>query len=232
MQGLFVTGTDTGVGKTWITCFIAAELRRSGLRMGTYKPVCSGAEYSADLRDWTWPDVDALHAAVGDDLSRNIICPQRFYAPLAPPVAAKQEGRQVDSKLLRTGAHAWEDRADVLLVEGIGGWKSPLTETETVADLATDLGYPVLIVSPQRLGTISHTLLVMESVRAHGLRCAGVVMNELSPKRDGSESTNPDEIQRFGDVPVWGVMPFGGTGELRRNGSPVTVNWLSLVKTQ
>ena len=138
----------------------------------------------------------------------DAVCPQRFRAPLAPPVAARQEGRTVDSELLRRGADWWRDRADVLVVDGAGGLLSPLTQTESVADLARDLGFPLILVARPGLGTINHTLLTVQVLRAAKVRVAGVVINQYPTDLVGpAEETNPRAIQRWGDVPVLCVVP-------------------------
>ena len=127
--GLFVTGTDTGVGKTHVAALIARQLVAVGVRVGVYKPVCSGAILNANGHA-RWDDIDRLRDAVRDiwpdsDLTDDAICPQRFVAPLAPPLAARAEGRVVDVGQLRRGTDAWSDRAELLIVEGAGGLLSP-----------------------------------------------------------------------------------------------------------
>lgn len=215
MQGLFVTGTNTGVGKTYVTCGIVRELLRRGVNVGAYKPVCSGSEPvegpgargqgadegtgSGPLRRQTsrmgspesvrrptslqragpLPATDADHLA--DALDRRFpterICPQRFSAALAPPAAARREGRCVDRELLFAGLKWWEETVDVLLVEGVGGWLSPIADGTTVADFAAGIGFPVLIVAGVELGAVSHTLLTVESITRRGLPIAGIVAN-------------------------------------------------------
>ncbi|MEX1098081.1 MAG: dethiobiotin synthase [Planctomycetales bacterium] len=226
--GLFVTGTDTGVGKTYLTALVVRALREAGVRVGACKPACSGA--ATDAAGMTrWEDIAALSDALGGEFSDELICPQRFLAPLAPPVAARVEGKSVDARLLRDCVARWGERVDVLLVEGVGGLLCPLTERETVADLAADLGYPLVIVGRLGLGTINHTLLTVEAARARTLPIAGIVLSETAPPpRHGTapsaEETNPAEIAARTDVPVLGVVLYGGR-ELRRQGAPVRMDW-------
>jgi len=246
-KALLITGTDTNVGKTWVTCLIARQLMACGLRVAAYKPVCSGAiitstRESSETITGTmagispvnshviWEDIERLKAAIGEEWSEEIICPQRFLAPLAPPIAAKQEGRTVDFLRMLSGAYQFPG-ADVLLIEGAGGWLSPLTEQFTVADVAAKLRAPVLIVARAGLGTINHTLLTIESIRHRGLEIAGVVLNEPRPTdRDASTATNAEEIERRSGVPVFGVLPHGDDPSLLRAGIPVTMNWMLLAK--
>ena len=232
-RGLFITGTDTGVGKTHVTCLIARQLIAAGVETAAYKPVCSGGEKkhaatSHGMNDVEWDDIIRLSAATGGKWSDETICPQRFLAPLAPPIAAKMEGRIVDFPLLVTGSHKFPG-AEVILVEGAGGWLSPLTESATVADLALALTLPILIVARAGLGTINHTLLTIESVRARGLPIAGVVLNEVVPAGDDiSYRTNGDEIHARGSVPVFGIVPHGTKFDLHQGGRSVTIYWQSL----
>ena len=232
-RGLFITGTDTGVGKTHVTCLIARQLIAAGVEVAAYKPVCSGgvkklSVISTGTNDVEWEDIVRLSAATHGKWSDETICPQRFFAPLAPPIAAKMEGRTVDFQLLVDGSRKFPG-AEVLLVEGAGGWLSPLTESTTVADLAQALKLPILIVARAGLGTINHTLLTIESVRARGLPIAGIVLNEVFPAGDDvSYRTNGDEIQARGGVPVFGIVPHGAKFDLHQGGQTVTIYWQSL----
>lgn len=201
MRGLFITGTDTGVGKTFVACAIAQVLRSQGRRVGAYKPVCSGSRCDAQGGE-VWDDVESLLSAVGGGFSTAMICPQCFSAPLAAPVAARMQGEAVDAARLRQGVDAWRGVAEILLVEGAGGWLSPITDEETVADLAHDLGFPVLIVAPNRLGAINHTLLTVEAVRNRGVSIAGVVLNRIDEFTDSSTAFNAEEISRRSQTPV------------------------------
>ena len=246
-KALLITGTDTNVGKTWVTCLIARQLMACGLRVAAYKPVCSGAiitstRESSETITGTmagispvnshviWEDIERLKAVIGEEWSEEIICPQRFLAPLAPPIAAKQEGRIVDFLRMLSGAYQFPG-ADVLLIEGAGGWLSPLTDQFTVADVAAKLRAPVLIVARAGLGTINHTLLTIESIRHRGLEIAGVVLNESRPTdHDASTATNAEEIERRSGVPVFGVLPHGDDPSLLRGGIPVTIDWMLLAK--
>lgn len=187
MRGVFITGTNTGVGKTWITASLLRRLRAEGRRVGAYKPVCSGAE-TGDDGGIVWPDIEALHTALDGEFPRESICPQTFAAALAPPSAARLEGREVDPQLLRDGIGVWNDAANVILVEGVGGWLCPIAEGETIADLANDFGFPILLVAALELGAINHTLLTVESIRQRGLPLAGIVLNETTPELDATLS--------------------------------------------
>lgn len=201
MIPIFVTGTDTGVGKTWVASLLIRGLRRRGHRVGAYKPACSGAETAAD-GTLHWEDLDALAAAVDDpDLSLDAICPQRFAAPLAPPLAAAREGRDVNRSLLTTGIDWWRSRVDVLVIEGAGGIHCPMTHQTTLADILAVWRFPTVIVSANRLGTINHTLLTIEAIRSREIPLLGFIMNDVGPHLDRSaRDENITEIVRRGRV--------------------------------
>jgi dethiobiotin synthetase len=195
--GLFITGTDTGVGKTYVAALIARALVASGRRVGVYKPAASGCTADAEGR-LVSDDAVALWRAAGSPGDLEHVCPQRFAAPLAPHLAARAEGKTLDAKLLRTGLEYWKARSEIVLVEGAGGLLSPLGDEEYVADLARDFGYPLIVVSRNVLGTINATLqtLITASVYCGGLPVAGVVLNHPAPPAadDASLATNRAEL--------------------------------------
>lgn len=227
MRGLFITGTDTGVGKTVVTCLVARDLRNRGHRIGCYKPVCTGREPSP-AGEHRWADVDALSAAIGDAFPRDRICPQTFDAPLAPPSAARAEGREVDPALMREGAAWWRDRVDVLLVEGVGGLLCPIATNETVADVACDLGFPLLIVSPLILGTINHTLMTIDIARQRGLAVSGVLFNDVRGDGEQVQESTISEIASRTEVPLLGIVPYNRADDLRSFDSECKIDWMSL----
>lgn len=194
-RGLFVTGTNTEVGKTYVAALIVKSLAEAGHRVGVYKPVASdcmlmGTQLIAE-------DALALWEAAGQPLDLDAVCPQRFRATIAPHLAARSEGKNVNADLLRSGIEVWEDQCDIVVVEGAGGLLSPLGDDEFVADLAIDFGYPLIVVTPNMLGTINQTLqtLVAASCFRDGLDVAGIVLNEpQSLLDDPSVDSNPDQI--------------------------------------
>jgi len=207
--GLFVTGTDTEVGKTWVASMIVRNLVESGHRVGVYKPVAS--DCIRDGKSIVAEDGLALWEAAGRPLSLDAVCPQKFEAPLAAPLAARAEGRTIDSKLLREGVSVWTDECDIVVVEGAGGLMSPITEDEFVADLAADLGYPLIVVAPNVLGVINQSLqtLVTAACFRDGLPVAGIVLND-SQILDGDASidSNQDELARRTETPILGRVRY------------------------
>lgn len=226
--GLFVTGTDTGVGKTYIGALIARDLVASGLRVGVYKPAASGCErVNGELLS---EDAIQLWEAAGRPLSLEEVCPQRFEAPLAPPQAARVEGKTVDTRLLRAGLKPWLDWAQIVLIEGVGGLMSPISDEDYVADLAYEFGFPLLLVSRNVLGTINHTLLTLIAAATfrEGIDVAGIVLNEpAAPNSDDrSRESNLEELRPRCVPPVLGQVAYGA--QLFRP----AVNWQSVVGPQ
>jgi dethiobiotin synthetase len=210
VRGLFITGTDTEIGKTYVAALVARALAADGHRVGVYKPAASGCE----RRGETLVSLDALALweAAGSPLTLADVCPQVFAAPLAPHLAAEAEGRTLDRELLRRGLDVWLTESDVVVIEGAGGLMSPLGEDEYVADLACDFGFPLLVVAPNALGTINHVLqtCITAATFRDGLEVAGIVLNE--PRRrddDPSTALNAREIRRRAVPPLVAEVPFG-----------------------
>jgi dethiobiotin synthetase len=199
VNGLFVSGTDTGVGKTVVTAGIVCALRARGHAVGVVKPVQSGAltlDPEGDamlLKRWT---------RVGE--SPGEIAPFSFVAPLAPSVAAELEGCAVDRTYVVAHVRALAERYEAVAVEGAGGLLVPLGDDWTIADLARDLALPLLVVARAGLGTVNHSALTVRVARDAGLEPIGVVLNGPA---DASTGTNARLIERIADVPVLGHVP-------------------------
>ena len=228
--GLFITGTDTGVGKTYVACAIIRILLEQVTRVGAYKPAVTGSRPGSSGP--IWDDVAHLQAALGCEVAPERICPQQFHAALAPPVAARQEGRVVDAALLRRGLEWWNNQADVMIVEGVGGLLSPLTETETVADVARDFGFPLIVVARLSLGTINHTLLTLEAARNRRLDVAGIVLNQTvaADPDDRSTETNAQELRQRCDVPILANLTQAASSDLLRHAPLSTIDWMKLAR--
>ena len=232
MRGLFVTGTDTGVGKTRVAAAIVADLKDRGVPVGALKPVATGAWRIEG--DWRSEDVDILMRSLGRSVPRERVAPLIFEAPLAPPVAARLAGDALEfGRVLGATAEAidwWAGPggAEVMVVEGVGGLLCPIAEGATVADLAVTLDYPILVVAHRGLGTLNHTLLTVEAARLRGLRVAGVVLNGARPTVDPiAERTNLDELsKRLIDLPILAVVPHLGGDSALPLGN-VGLNWQS-----
>lgn len=217
LRGFFITGTDTGVGKTTIGAALVRVWKSQGRRVGAYKPVASGSVSDASGRP-VWEDVEAYFNALDGEFPREQICPQRFLAPLAPPVAARKEGRTVNEELLLTGCDPWRNAVELTVVEGAGGFLSPLSGSLSNADLVLKLGWPLLIIGRLGLGTINHTLLTVEAAQRRKIPILGVVLNAAAEHTDDqSVETNPSELMRLCSVPILGVVPYSPQGDLLRS---------------
>ncbi|MED1784333.1 dethiobiotin synthase [Brevibacillus fortis] len=203
--GLFVTGTDTGVGKTVVTAGIASVLRETGVNIGVWKPVQSGARAHDENSD-----ARHLRSWSGVPDSCEEIAPLCFEAPLTPLLAAEAEGKSLTVEEVIAAGRPLMERYPALLVEGAGGLIVPLTRTETMADLAVRLNLPMLIVARAGLGTINHTLLSVWYARELGIEVVGVILNQSNSAgvTDESVKTNASMIESYGGVPVWGVLPW------------------------
>jgi dethiobiotin synthetase len=212
IPGLFITGTDTGVGKTYVAALIARQLAVEGRKVGVYKPAASGC--SRENGELVSDDAVALWRAAGRPGDFSRVCPQCFAAPLAPHLAALAEGRRLDPRLLRQGIEYWRERSEIVLVEGAGGLMSPLGESEYVADLAEDFGFPLVVVSRNALGTINQTLqtLIVASVFHEGLPIAGVVLNNPTAPSgdDASLSENYRELAARCEPPILAEVAWKG----------------------
>ncbi|MBB4662729.1 dethiobiotin synthetase [Conexibacter arvalis] len=196
VRGCFVTGTDTGVGKTVLAASIAAALRAGGERVAAFKPVVTGLDEPAD-RDWP-PDHVLLAAAAGSDPAA--VAPVRFGPPVSPHLAAELAGEPLDPARLRAAFAAVAADADVVVAEGVGGLLVPLARDWLVRDFARDTGLPLVIAARPGLGTINHTLLTLAAARAAGLTVAGVVLGPWPEAPSTIEADNRATIERLGAV--------------------------------
>lgn len=202
MNGFFVTGTDTGVGKTIIACGLAAVLKEKRFDVGVFKPLLSGIS-----RDDPESDTSLLKKMSQTYLSHEDITPFEFKEPLAPYVAGKLEGKLIGFEEV---LHHWEmirGKHQYFIVEGAGGISVPLGENFLVSDLIKALDLPIVIVARPNLGTINHTFLTVQYAKSIGLRITGIVINGISDHPDLAEITNPKLIEELCGVPILGVTP-------------------------
>jgi dethiobiotin synthetase len=199
--GLFVSGTDTGVGKTLVACALLRGLRARGFDAVGLKPIETGVGEAGPL------DGLALRAAAGDAAPLEEVCPQRFALPAAPTLAANAEGRSVDLEAIRAAHRRLSARHGFVVVEGAGGLLVPAAGDMTMADLARELGRPLLIVARAALGTINHTRLTLEAAAARGLPVLGVVISYVDGPLSAADETNLSGLRRelgsscLGEIP-------------------------------
>lgn len=206
--GIFITGTDTGVGKTYIAAGIAGELKQRGVSVGVMKPAETGCRLQKGRL--VASDAVRLVRASGAHDPITTISPYRFRRPLAPAVAAALEGKRIDPTRIEKLFSKLKAGHDFMIVEGAGGLLVPLTETYSYLDLAAAMALPVVIVARPSLGTINHTLLTVRVLQERRVAIAGVIINYADPKGTGiAERTSPEVIQRISGVPLLGIVRHG-----------------------
>ncbi len=200
-RGLFITGTDTGVGKTVVAGGLAASLRNSGLDIGVMKPIETGFSLRSS-------DVFFLKRMAGVNDPLENICPYRFKFPLSPYTAAQLEKASIRLEKIRQAYRRLLKKHQAVFVEGAGGLLVPIARKMTMADLALRLNLPLLIVARTNLGTLNHTLLTVEVAKHRGVKVAGVILNHLVQRRGMAEKTNPSVIKDLLSVPILGEIPY------------------------
>lgn len=200
MRGIFITGTGTEVGKSVVAAVTARTLAAKGERVAVFKPAVSGLDDYDGTDDL--PDHELLRLASGSQQSEDEIAPYRYGPPVSPHLGAELSGGAIDPATLRAGAAAAAEGADVLVCEGVGGFLVPLTLGYLIRDFARDLGLSIGIAAGPGLGTINHTLLTIESVKAVGLDVAAVVLTPWPAEPGTIERSNREAIERLGAVRV------------------------------
>lgn len=204
-QGYFITGTDTDAGKTWVTLGLMAGLRARGVVVNGMKPVASGC----DVTESGPQNKDARLLMEQADVQHDYahVNPYAFVPAIAPHIAARQAGVSISMERIRLAFQQLRSRSDCTLVEGIGGWRVPLNDSETLVDLVRMLGLPVILVVGMRLGCINHALLSAESVLADNVELHGWVANRIDPGYESAEETISTLLHRI-PAPLLGVVPF------------------------
>ena len=200
-KGIFITGTDTGVGKTVITAALALSLKGSGLDVGVMKPLQSGSSLPG------MTDIEFLRTVLDEKEHSPDDCIYSFEAPLSPDAAARLAGETIDTERIKSAYERLASSRDVVLVEGAGGLLVPIADGYLMADLARDLSLPLIIVARPGLGTINHTALTIECARGRGLSVLGFVINAFPGSPDPAERTNPRAIYEQTEAPLLGVYP-------------------------
>ncbi len=204
MRGVFVTGTDTGVGKTFVGAALATLLRERGLGVGVMKPAETGVTdpYAPHYSE----DAARLVVAAGVDDPPDLVVPYRLSEPLAPAVAAELEGRKISTEVVLSAYAELSRRHEFLIVEGAGGIAVPFNEDLDMADLACALNLPLLVVSATGLGAINGCMLTVEYAHARGLEVLGILLNLRQEVPDAAERTNPRIIARLTGLPIYGPI--------------------------
>ncbi|QPJ66396.1 MAG: dethiobiotin synthase [Candidatus Nitrohelix vancouverensis] len=206
-QGFFITGTDTGSGKTAVTAGLLACFRNMGYKPGVMKPIETGV--SPDCSSPANSDARFLMEANQETLALSQVCPYQIKTPAAPYQAARLDQREIDIGLILDAFSHIRETRNPMLVEGIGGLMVPICEDYSVVDLVRDTQLPLIVVSPLRLGALNHTLLTLKVAEMEGLLIAGVILNNLENRADDPVMAGMAElIQTFGKVPVLGQFPY------------------------
>lgn len=205
-NGLFITATDTGAGKTLIAGGIATVLRQQGLKVGVFKPIASGCRDEGVLIS---DDTEFLAMCADADYSLSVITPVTYKIPAAPITCVQLEGREIDYEAIVTAYTYLCENTDVVIVEGIGGAMVPLDAENTVLDLAVEFNLPTVIVARPNLGTINHSLLTIAAVRNAGLPVAGLVISGYNAfEADIAEESSPDVICGFSNTNLLSIVPY------------------------
>jgi len=202
----FLTGTDTEIGKTFITCALLHRARLDGLQAVGLKPVAAGTD-AAGLND----DVEAIRGASNVELPRQIINPYCFVPAIAPHIAAAEAGVTIEFGKIIAACQQARQQADLAIIEGVGGFCVPLGDDRSAADLAVALGLPLILVVGMRLGCINHALLTAEAIAARGLVLAGWVANRIDPAMARFDE-NLATLEKLLPAPLLGVVPYGPEG--------------------
>ena len=190
-MSFFITGTDTDIGKTYVTRLLLNALREEGKDAVGYKPVSCGDR----------GDAMVLSEASGD-LPLEEINPIHLNTPVAPYVACMLENQTVNPEILVQGYRHLSEKHDLVLVEAVGGWEVPIAPNYRVSDLAVDLALPVIIVAGNKLGALSHIILTVEAIKRRGLTIAGIILNQLQDEMDTSMITNKGVVEDLTGVPL------------------------------
>jgi dethiobiotin synthetase len=225
MRGVFVTGTDTEVGKTVLAASICAAAAAKGITVAAFKPVVTGIN---EPEGPSWPrDHDLLAQVANAGQRPDEIAPHTYEPAVSPHLAQELAGEDIDPAELVTKAHAQAERADAIVVEGVGGLLVPLAKEYLVRDFAGELSLPVVIAARPGLGTISHSLLTIEAARAVALRVQAVVLTPWPEEPDEMMRSNMETIERFGELPVL-TLPRTTPDTLAEAGAGLPVSdWLS-----
>ena len=206
-QGLFITGTDTGVGKTVVTAAILSWLHQQGFKAGVMKPIETGVDQECSSAS----NSDALFLMESGGIENDLaeVCPIRLKSPASPFQAAKIENRTLEPATILSAYHSLAEQYDWMLVEGVGGVRVPITRDYGVLDLIRDLGLPTVVVTRYQLGTLNHTLLTLDTLKQNGIPVRGVIFNHNgSETLDAIEQGQPQLIEELSGTRVLGKLPF------------------------
>jgi len=208
-KGFFVTGTDTGIGKTTVSCALLYAFAAQGKKVVGMKSIAAGSE------NGLWMDVELLLAASNVNVSRQQINPYAFEPAVAPHIAAQRASREIDLEVIRAAYCALSMKADIVIVEGVGGFLVPINQQQDGADLAKILNLPVILVVGMYLGCLNHAFLTVKAIQSTGLELAGWVANCMDPQMLAI-AENISTLERQLGCPLLGTLPFDRETDIRQ----------------
>lgn len=209
MNAIFITGTDTGVGKTWITQQLLYQFNRQGYQTFAMKPLASGADYDAQAQQFKNEDACLLQKAASLTCPYSVVNPILFKEPIAPHLAAEKEGIRLECAAVKQQIiQNMRPEADIQLIEGVGGWAVPLNAQQLFAEVIVELNLPVILVVGIRLGCLNHALLTQQSMMQMNVQCLGWIANELAP-HTAACAEMVTTLQQWIPQPCLGVVPYG-----------------------
>jgi dethiobiotin synthetase len=205
MRGIFVVGTDTGVGKSVITGLLGKYLREKGLRVITQKWIQTGSRLSADI-NMHLKIMGMSQKKIKDHL--NLVCPYKFLLPASPHLAAKEAKQKIDIARIKQSFKLLSSKFDFVIVEGIGGALVPINQKYMVIDIARELSLPVLVVAHNKLGAINHTLMTIEAINNRKMKILGILFNNQKREKKLILKDNPDIIKKITKQKIIGILPW------------------------
>ena len=206
MNGFFITGTDTGIGKTVVTACLATLFKSQGMDVGIMKPIETGVDPACSSSANS--DAKFLMESSSSTDAEDEVCPYRLKTPASPYQSAQIEGTQIQPSTILEKFKVLQSRHNMMLVEGIGGLLVPITHRYSVADLALEIGLPLIIVSRLRVGTLNHTLLTINAAKQHRLKIKGIILNRhAAGALNDIEIKQGELIEEFSNIPILGTCP-------------------------
>ena len=207
-HGIFITGTDTGVGKTLVTAALALHLKKRGLTVGVMKPIETGVSTGREARS----DAARLRSIIESEETTGAICPYSFELPVAPLTAAQMSGHSINPRTIGKIYRLLSGRYECMVVEGVGGVQVPITHSDNVISLIKHLRLPVVVVGRSGLGGINHALLTVEALRRQKIRMIALVLNRTHPVRSAlarvQERSTLEILRKQSGIPVIGPLPY------------------------
>jgi len=225
-NGIFITGTDTGVGKTLVSIALIKRLQANNFKVAGMKPIAAGCEWiDQELKN---SDAIALQQASSFPIPYNTVNPFALQQPIAPHIAAELEGKKINVGPIQQSYHILQLQADIVIVEGAGGWEVPMNSSQSMADIPLALDLPVILVVGIRLGCLNHALLTQQAILARGVPLAGWVANCIDPDMK-NQRENIDYLQRKIQAPLLAWLPYQSPVSIKQLMPAFDSDWISKI---